>query len=297
MGQTNYANLSTEKANSGSKGLDRLSPRQIVNLMNREDKNVLHAISRAEGSLSQAIQEIVKSLRSGGRLFFIGAGTSGRLGVIEAAECPPTFSTTPSMVQAVMAGGKSAVFKSKEGAEDSAAEGQAAVRKHRLTSRDTLVGIAASGVTPFVASALQTAKHRKTRTILLTCNPHVSRRLAKVVITLRTGPEILTGSTRLKAGSACKMALNILTTASMVQLGKAYGNRMVDLQPKSRKLVERGLRLIQDIAHVDRNTAMRLFQNSRRSVKVAIVMGRKKMSYTQAVAALKKNDGFLGRVL
>src|SRR5690349_1911550 len=293
----NYAALSTEKTNSRSRHLDRLSPAQIVQLMNREDKEVLRAIAGARPAIARAIGLITEALRRGGRVIFVGAGTSGRLGVIEAAECPPTFNTPPAMVQAIMAGGPSAVFRSKEGAEDSTAKAQSACRRIGMRKNDVVVGIAASGVTPFVGSALKVARRRGARTVLLTCNPQTSKSLAHVVIALRTGPEILTGSTRLKAGSACKMVLNMLTTASMVKLGKVYGNRMVDLQPKSRKLVERGVRLIRDLGQVRDREARRLFRESRGHVKAAIVMARKKGSYRKAVEELNNAEGFLRNVL
>ena len=293
----NYAALSTEKVNARSRGLDRLKASQIVQLMNREDKWVLWAIARARPAIARAIGLIEGSLRRGGRMFFAGAGTSGRLGVIEAAECPPTFGTPPALIQAVMAGGKSAVFRSKEGSEDSEKEAGSAIRRIGVGGKDVVVGIAASGVTPFVKSALQAAKNRKAQTILLTCNPKVTEGLARIVIALRTGPEVLAGSTRLKAGSACKMVLNMLTTASMVRLGKVYGNRMVDLQPKSRKLVERGIGLIQEFGRVREANARKLFQASRGRVKVAIVMARKNVSYTEATRSLKTADGFLRKVL
>jgi N-acetylmuramic acid 6-phosphate etherase len=293
----NYAALSTEKINPRSSHLDRLSPDQMVRLMNREDQEVLRAIAGARPSIAKAIGLITGALRRGGRLFFVGAGTSGRLGVIEAAECPPTFNTPPSLVQAIMAGGRSAVFLSKEGAEDSTQEAVSACHRVGLGKNDMVVGIAASGVTPFVGSALKVARRRKAQTVLLTCNPKCPKGLADVVILLRTGPEILSGSTRLKAGTACKMVLNMLTTASMVQLGKVYRNRMVDLQPKSRKLVERGIRLIRELGQVNEKEARRLFKDSRGRVKIAIVMARKQVSYLSAVRQLQQAGGFLRSVL
>jgi N-acetylmuramic acid 6-phosphate etherase len=297
MGSLRYASLSTEKTNPRSGHLDRLSPNQIVRLMNREDQQVLRAIAGARLLIARAIGIITGALRRGGRLFFVGAGASGRLGVIEAAECPPTFGTPPNMIQAVMAGGNSAVFRSKEGSEDSEQDAALACRRAHIKKGDVVVGIAASGVTPFVRSALRQAKSRQARSILLTCNPKPSPGMANIVIVLRTGPEVLTGSTRLKAGTACKMVLNMLTTASMVQLGKVYGNRMVDLQPKSRKLVERGIRLIRDLGHVQEKAARRLFKDSRGQVKVAIVMARKRLTYHLAVKELRRAGGFLREVL
>jgi N-acetylmuramic acid 6-phosphate etherase len=296
MPPVNYAALSTEQVHPGSQSLDHLTPSQIIRLMNREDRKVLDAIRSASPQISWAVRLISGALSKGGRLFFIGAGTSGRLGVIEAAECPPTFNTKPDQVQAIMAGGKSAVFKSKEGAEDSGKAAVSACRRAGVRRKDVVVGVAASGVTPFVRAALEFARQRKARTILVTCNPHPPK-VAQVTIALPTGPEILAGSTRLKAGTACKMVLNMLTTASLVQMGKVYGNRMVDLQPKSRKLVERGIRLIRELGCVREAEARRIFKESQGHVKAAIVMARKKWSYPEAEKALSRADGFLRKIL
>jgi N-acetylmuramic acid 6-phosphate etherase len=236
-------------------------------------------------------------LRAKGRLFFVGAGTSGRLGVIEAAECPPTFGTPPALVQSIMAGGRMAVFRSKEGSEDSESAGVQEVSR-RVRRGDVVIGIAASGVTPFVRAALQKARSLGARTILVTCHADPSqKRFAEIVIGLKTGPEVLTGSTRLKAGTACKMVLNMLTTASMVQVGKVYGHWMVDLQPKSKKLVARGRHLTERLGGVSPREAERLFRAADRQVKVAILMARRGLSRTQAINALKKVNGFLGKAI
>jgi len=295
MSRVNYAVLTTEQSHPKSGDLDLLSPRAFVRLMNREDARVLKAVSRAERPLARAIVLIARQLKTGGRLFFIGAGTSGRLGILEAAECPPTFNTPPELIQAVMAGGPSAVFRSKEGAEDSEREAAAAVRR-KVRRGDVVVGIAASGVTPFVRAALKHGRARGAKTLLITCNPGV-RQAVDIKIALATGPEILTGSTRLKAGTACKIALNILTTGAMVQLGKVYGNRMVDLQPKSRKLVARGIRLIRDLTGRTENDAQRLFREARGRVKVAIVMARKQLGYPAALRRLADAGGYLRKAL
>lgn len=264
-----FAKLATEKENPRSKYLDKLSPEAIVSLMNREDRRVLQAIAERKREIGKGIQMISEALRKGGSLYFMGAGTSGRLGVIEAAECPPTFNTSPNQVRAVMAGGNAAVFKSKEGAEDSIPKGRQAGAKLRRI--DVLVGIAASGITPFVRAGLQAAKAKGAGTILLTCNPaSTTGKAADLLIALDTGPEVLTGSTRLKAGSACKMVLNMLTTGSMVRLGKVYGHWMVDLQPKSAKLVARGIRLIERLGRTSEKEAERLFKATKGRVKVAI---------------------------
>ena len=297
MKAISFSKLSTEQRNPRTLDLDRLSALEFVRRVNREDAQVLRAVEAAAPQIARAIEQIAQALRRGGRLFFFGAGTSGRLGVIEAAECPPTFGTPASLIQAVMAGGRSAVFRSKEGAEDSERDGRAAV--NRLVRRhDVVVGIAASGVTPFVRAALSAAKRRGARTVLVTC--HVgpgNRGAAETVIGLKSGPEILTGSTRLKAGTACKMVLNMLTTGAMVQLGKVYQNWMVDLQPKSQKLVARGQRLIQTLGGVSEAEAQKLFKQAGRRVKIAVAMARMGLDVAQARQALQNADGFLGPLL
>jgi N-acetylmuramic acid 6-phosphate etherase len=292
-----FGRLATEQENPRTNRLDTLSPQAFVSLVNREDQQVLRAVKGASAEIARAIQVIAGAFRQGGRLFFIGAGTSGRLGIIEAAECPPTFGTPASLVQAIMAGGHAAVFRSKEGAEDSEEDGDRQIRR-RVRAKDVVVGIAASGVTPFVRAGLAAAKSLGASTILVTCHADPSqKKVAQVVVGLKTGPEILTGSTRLKAGSACKMVLNLLTTGSMVQVGKVYGHWMVDLQPKSLKLVARGQRLIQRLAGVSEKEAERLFAAADRRVKVAIVMAKRRVDVRTAEALLKNADGFLRKVL
>jgi len=296
MNLSAYAHLPTEKINSLSGNLDLCSPLQVIRLMNRDEQSVLRALKRAERPIAKAAAIVAISLFHGHRFFLAGAGTSGRLGVLEAAECPPTFNTDPSQVQALMAGGRSAVFQSKEGAEDSVILAKRDMRPIRRG--DVLLGIAASGVTPYVQSALTLARRRGAKTILLTCNPQARvKGGVDVAITLRTGPEILSGSTRLKAGTACKLALNRITLAAMVQLGKVYGNRMVDLQPKSRKLVARGLNLIQELGQVSFVRAKQLFKASHGQVKPAILMGRKNWSYSTSMAVLARVQGSLREAL
>jgi N-acetylmuramic acid 6-phosphate etherase len=292
-----YERLPTERANRASRALDRLTPRQIAALMNREDCRAVAAVGRTGARIAAAVALVVGALRDGGRLIFVGAGTSGRLGVLEAAECPPTFNTKPRQVQAAMAGGRASVFRSREGAEDDA---RAAAREVRRRARrgDVVVGISASGVTPFVRGALATARGIGCRTVLVACNPSGSlRRLADVVIAPATGPEVLAGSTRLKAGTATKLVLNTLTTASMVRLGKVYGNRMVDLQPRSRKLRERALRLVTEIAGVSRPRAARALRAARGDARVAIVMARRSLGSQAAVRLLRKTGGDLRAAL
>src|SRR6266851_5267792 len=266
--------LLTEKSNRASRDLDRLPPLRVARLMNREDQRAVAAVGRAAPQIAAAVVLITQALGGGGRLFFVGAGTSGRLGVLEAAECPPTFGTSPRMVQAIMAGGRSSVFRSREGAEDDAGAGARAVRA-RVRRGDVVVGISASGATPFVGAALVAAAARGAATVLVACNPRAAvRTRADVVIAPAPGPEVLAGSTRLKAGTATKLVLNTLTTASMARLGKVYGNRMVDLQPRSRKLRERAVRLVAEIAGVSRPRAVRALAAAGGRARLAIVMAR-----------------------
>jgi N-acetylmuramic acid 6-phosphate etherase len=292
-----YARLATERANPRSRDLDRMTPRAIAALMNREDRRAVRAVGRVEAEIAAAVASIVGALRAGGRLFFVGAGTSGRLGVLEAAECPPTFGTPRRLVQALMAGGRGSVFRSREGAEDDAAAARRAVRA-RVRRGDVVVGISASGITPFVRAALTSARARGARTVLVACNAdgRVPRRLSSrgvIKIVLATGPEVLAGSTRLKAGTATKLVLNTLTTASMAGLGRVYGNRMVDLQPRSAKLRERALKLVTDLGGVSRARARAALRASRGRVRIAIVVARNGGSASDAVQALRAAGGSL----
>ena len=266
--RVDYAKLATEMPNRRSRFLDRLSPLAVVLLMNREDRKVPVAVGRVHREIARAVEVIVQSFKNGGRLFFVGAGTSGRLGVMEAAECPPTFSSPPGLVQAIVAGGRGAVFRAREGSEDREAEARRVVRR-RVRAGDVIVGIAASGVTPFVRAALHEGKRRGARTVLVACAAESQPRSAvDISIVPRVGPEILTGSTRLKAGSATKMILNMLTTASMVSLGK-----------------------------VSRPTAERLLQAAGWRAKVAIVMARLGLDPHDALSRLAAADGSLRRCL
>jgi len=294
MARIRYGSLPTERSNPRSARLDRLSVTAIARLMNRVDQDAVRAVGRAAPAIGKAVTEITERLRAGGRLIFLGAGTSGRLGVLEAAECPPTFNTRPSQVQAVMAGGRRAVFRSVEGAEDDAGAGARAVRA-RARVGDAVVGIAASGVTPFVRAGLAEARRRGALTVLVTCNPSVARSAARIVIPLRVGPEVLAGSTRLKAGTATKLTLNTLTTAAFARLGKVHGNRMVDLQPRSAKLLARAIRLVSDLGDVGPARAASLLGEAAGRAKVAIVMARRNVSAAQARRRLREAGGLLGR--
>jgi N-acetylmuramic acid 6-phosphate etherase len=292
-----YATLPTERVNARSRDLDRMTPRAIARLMNAEDARAVRAVGRVGDAIAAAVALIVRALRGGGRVVLAGAGTSGRLGVLEAAECPPTFGTPPTLIQALMAGGRASVFRSREGAEDDARAAHAAIRA-RVRRGDVVIGVSASGVTPFVRAALVTARERGAATILVTCNP--ARRhagLARVVIAPAPGPEVLAGSTRLKAGTATKLVLNTLTTASMAQLGKMYGNRMVDLLPRSHKLRERAVRLVAELGGVSSARARRAIAAARGRVPAAVVMVRTGMDARAAARALAAHGNSLRATL
>ena len=290
-----YARLATERANSRSRALDRMNPGAIAALMNREDRRAVAAVGRVRREIASTVKLVVAALARGGRLFFVGAGTSGRLGVIEAAECPPTFGTPPRLVQAIIAGGRGAVFRSREGAEDDGRSARRAVRR-RVRRGDVVVGISASGVTPFVRAGLAAARGQGAATVLVACNAEGvrgARSAAGLRVVPLTGPEVLAGSTRLKAGTATKLVLNTITTAAMTGLGRVYGNRMIDLQPRSAKLYERALRLVTDLGGVSRGRARTALKASRGRVRVAIVMAKSGGNAIEAARALAAAGGSL----
>ncbi|MED2256660.1 N-acetylmuramic acid 6-phosphate etherase [Brevibacillus parabrevis] len=269
----NLYQLQTEKRNAASERLDQMSALEIVTLMNEEDQKVALAVKRVLPQIAQSVDMIVRSLSGGGRLLYFGAGTSGRLGILDAAECPPTFGTEPSVVQGIIAGGVKAMTEAIEGAEDSRELGCQDVQEAGVSQKDVVVGIAASGRTPYVWGALQEARTRQAGTISLSCNsdPDIGKS-ADIAINLAVGPEVVTGSTRLKAGSATKMVLNMLTTASMVKLGKVYQNLMVNVQATNQKLRERAKHIVMQATGVSYAVADRLLAEAAGDVKVAIVM-------------------------
>jgi N-acetylmuramic acid 6-phosphate etherase len=265
--------LLTEQVNPHSLNLDQLNSIELVDLFNREDEKALAAVAAAQVQLAQAIDLTAERLSQGGRLFYVGAGTSGRLGVLDAAECPPTFCTPPELVQGIIAGGAGALVRSSEDLEDRSEDGEAAIAQRQVTQLDVVVGITAGGTTPFVHGALNAARQRGSRTIFMACVPTEQVRIdADVDIRLLTGPEILAGSTRLKAGTATKLALNILSTGVMVKLGKVYGNRMVDVAVTNHKLRDRALRMLQDLTGLSREAAGFLLERSGKWVKLALLM-------------------------
>ena len=265
--------LLTEQVNPHSQNLDSLSSLELVELFNSEDAKVIAAVAAAKKELAAAIDCTAEALRHGGRLFYIGAGTSGRLGVLDAAECPPTFCTPPELVQGIIAGGAGALVRSSEDLEDRAEDGEAAIAQHQITQLDVVVGITAGGTTPYVHGALQAAKQRGAATVFIACVP-VEQVNANVDVDIRllVGPEILAGSTRLKAGTVTKLALNILSTGVMVRLGKVYGNRMVDVAVTNKKLRDRARRILQDITGLQPEPAEVLLERSGKSVKLALLM-------------------------
>ncbi len=286
--------LLTEQVNPNSQSLDQLSSLELVDLFNQEDHNVIQAIAGARDSLAIAIDKIAEALRQGGRLFYVGAGTSGRLGVLDAAECPPTFCSPPEMVQAVIAGGESALVRSSEAMEDRPEDGAEAMADHQITAKDVVVGITAGGTPPYVHGALEAANQRGATTVFMACVPQSQFQLpVDVDIRLLVGPEILAGSTRLKAGTVTKLALNILSTGAMVKMGKVYGNRMVDVSVTNSKLLDRALRILCDLTDLDRDQAAELLEQSDRSVKVALMMHWTQLSAAECQTQLSQHNGNL----
>ena len=290
-----YARLPTEQANPRTRNIDRKSAFDIVRLIVAEDRCVPQAVFRVARPLARGVDALARSLSRGGSVLILGAGTSGRLAVLEAAECPPTFNTTPRQIRAIIAGGPKSVFRAKEGAEDDPALGRRAAASVRRG--DAVVGVAASGVTPFVRAALAEARKRGARTILVTSNDQRKGRGADIVIAPMVGPEVVTGSTRLKAGTAAKLVLNALTTGAMIRIGKVYDHWMVDVQPTSRKLRLRGERIVADLGLVKPAVARALLRASAGSVKIAVVMARRGLSSQEAGRALARAGGALRSAL
>ncbi len=284
----------TEKRNRASKNIDKLSTKQIIELINAEDALVPTAVARQSKQIAAAIDLIVSRFRKGGRLFYVGAGTSGRLGVLDAAECPPTFGVSPSLVQGIIAGGRRALVRSVEGAEDYAQDGAQAIKKKRVKANDVVVGLAACGMTPFVHGALKEARRIGAATIFVTCAPEAVEQIpAEIIINPVVGPEVITGSTRMKAGTATKLVLNTLTTGAMVKLGKVYGNLMVDLQATNEKLRDLSLRFVMEMTNLSRSGARRLLARAQGKVKAAIVMHFRRTNLAGALKILNECEQFL----
>jgi N-acetylmuramic acid 6-phosphate etherase len=296
--QSTRGHLLTEQINSASANLDQLSALEIVDLFNQEDQKTIEAIAQARQELAKTIETVALALKQGGRLFYVGAGTSGRLGVLDAAECPPTFCTPPEMVQAIIAGGASALVKSSEALEDLSEDGAKAMRDYQVTAQDVVIGITAGGTTPYVHGALAEAKKIGAKTIAISCVPATQVSIdADIDIRLLTGAEILAGSTRLKAGTVTKMALNIISTGVMVRLGKVYGNRMIDVAVTNSKLYDRALRIITDLTDLEREKAAQLLSASGNQVKLALLMHWNQISQSESEELLTKTGGNLRQAL
>jgi N-acetylmuramic acid 6-phosphate etherase len=284
--------LGTEKANSASADLDQKSALEIARIINREDAKVATAVKRALGQIAHAIDLIAAALSQGGRLIYVGTGTSGRIAALDAVECPPTFDVDPRMVQFIIAGGPKALGAAVEADEDSRALGRKAIAKKRPTTKDVVVGIAASGRTPFTIAAIEYARAHGAKTVAVVCNPESPLgKAAHVAIVAEVGAEVLAGSTRMKAGTAQKMILNMLTTGAMTRLGYVYGNLMVNVSPKNEKLVERGVSILEKAAGLDHRAARKFLAAAGGRVPVALVMAKAGVARAQATAALKNSVG------
>jgi N-acetylmuramic acid 6-phosphate etherase len=292
--QSKWQALPTEAINEASLAIDKMSALDIVDLVVNEDRKVVAAVNRERERIAHGVDIIAGALKKNGRIFLVGAGTSGRLGVVEAAEMPPTFSTPPELVQAIMAGGQEAVFKAREGVEDNYEEGTRAVARLRVNKRDVMIGVSASGITQFVRGALTGARKVGARIIFVTCWPGADlQNYVDLIIAPAVGPEVIAGSTRLKAGTATKMVLNMLTTIAMVRIGKTYGNLMVDVKTGSDKLKDRAKRIVMIVTGLDEKQALKLLLSAKWNVKIAIVMQKADLTATQAAKRLKQSDDFV----
>lgn len=289
----------TERRNPRSADIDLATPLEIVDLMNAEDRTVTDAVATQREPIAATIAMVEAAFRAGRRLFYVGAGTSGRLGVLDAAECPPTFGSDPAMVQGIIAGGEAALTRAQEGAEDRPDGARDDLSAAAVAAGDVVIGIAASGTTPYVRAALAHAKSLGARTVILACSPPPSELLASVdcAILPITGPEVVTGSTRLKAGTATKLVLNTITTGAMVRMGKTYGNLMVDLRATNDKLRDRAERLVIGTCGVERDAARALLQRADGHVKLAIVMQKLGLDADAARARLAASGGVIRRVI
>jgi N-acetylmuramic acid 6-phosphate etherase len=286
--------LPTEAINPATLGIDKLPSAEIVELMLAEDRKMIAAVQRERERIALGAEIIAEGLRQGGRIIFVGAGTSGRLGVLESAEMPPTFGTDPALVQAVIAGGRGATFRAKEGVEDNYEEGARAVTRLRPGRKDVVVGVSASGMTSFVRGALTRARKAGSKVLFVTCDPKTElQTFVDLTIALAVGPEVIAGSTRLKAGTATKMALNMLTTTAMIRIGKTYGNLMVDVRTGSEKLKDRARRIVIMVTGLEYDDADKLLAKARWNVKAAVVMQKTGLSYLKAMSRLRKANGLM----
>jgi N-acetylmuramic acid 6-phosphate etherase len=284
--------LSTEKTNSSSTNLDQKSALEIARIINREDAKVAKAVKSALPQIAQAIDLVAAALSKGGRLIYVGTGTSGRIASLDAAECPPTFDIPPRMVQFIIAGGTKALAAAVEADEDSRELGHKAIARRKPSKKDVVVGIAASGRTPFTVAAIEYARRHGAKTVAVVCNPNSPLgQAAHVSIVAEVGPEVVAGSTRMKAGTAQKMILNMLTTGAMARMGYIYGNLMVNLHTKNSKLAERGVAIVQEVTGLKQQEARKLLAAAAGRVSIALIMAKAKVSGTAAVAALERSSG------
>jgi N-acetylmuramic acid 6-phosphate etherase len=288
----------TERRNPRTASIDLASSLEIVDMINAEDRRVPDAVATQREQIARAIELAEATFRSGGRLFYVGAGTSGRLGVLDASECPPTFGTKPEMVQGIIAGGLPALTRSQEGAEDVVGNGARAIDEHGIGEKDFVIGIAASGTTPYVRAALERAAELGATTGIVACSPPPADLVASVDVTMLpiVGPEVVTGSTRMKAGTATKLVLNTITTGAMIRLGKTYGNLMVDLRATNNKLIDRSQRIVMEVCGISRDEAKKVLEQADKSVKTAIVMQKRGVSREEAKRLLMENGGVIRRI-
>jgi N-acetylmuramic acid 6-phosphate etherase len=287
--RSKWQSLPTEAINASSLGIDKLAADDLVDLMINEDRKMLDAVKRERERIAVGVEIIAAALRKGGRIIFVGAGTSGRLGILESAEMPPTFSTDPELVQAIMAGGREAIFATKEGAEDDYEEGARAITRLHPTKKDVVVGVSASGMTQFVLGSLTRARRVGARVIFVTCDPATElATFVDLIISPAVGAEVIAGSTRLKAGTATKLVLNMLTTGAMIRIGKTYGNLMVDVQPGSEQRKARARRIVNIVTGLEYGEADKVLTRAHWNVKAAIVMQRTGLAYSKALSRLRK---------
>jgi N-acetylmuramic acid 6-phosphate etherase len=292
--RSKWQSLPTEAINPDTLAFDKLTPADLVEEMLHEDRKMLAAVQREKDRIAVGIDILTRALRSGGRIVFVGAGTSGRLGVLESSEMPPTFGTKPDLVQAIMAGGKDAMLTPREGVDDNYEEGARSVNRLRPNKKDVVIGVSASGMTQFVRGALTRARRAGSKIIFVTCDPRTElQTFVDLTIAPGVGPEVIAGSTRLKAGTATKIVLNMLTTGAMVRIGKTYGNLMVDVQTGSEKRRDRARRIVSIVTGLDDEAADKLLRRARWNVKAAIVMEKAGLAYPQAMARLRKAHDFI----
>jgi N-acetylmuramic acid 6-phosphate etherase len=286
-----WQSLPTEQINPATLAIDKTPVRDILDLIINEDRKVIAAVQKEKEKIAHGVEIITQALRKGGRVILIGAGTSGRLGVVESAEMPPTFGTAPRLVQAIMAGGQAAVFQAKEGVEDNYEEGGRSIGRLRLSNRDVVIGVSASGITPFVRGGLTRGRKAGAKIIFVTCWPGSElQNFVDLIIAPSVGPEIIAGSTRLKAGTATKMVLNMLTTVAMIKWGKTYGNLMVDVRTGSEKLKDRAKRILGIVTGLEPEAAEALLKRAKWNVKAAIVMEKAGLTLPQATKRLRTAD-------